>query len=161
MAVTFTQPFASLVAIGAKQWETRSWPAHFRGTLAIHAAKGYSAADRELATDDPLFRNALSVLPFMQPFGVAGHVLAVADLTDCRSTDHFYAVGIGSVTGTLRPGQIRISAEEFHFGNFDGGRFAFKFENVRRVTPIGCRGALNFWRLPDSIELEIREELEA
>jgi hypothetical protein len=40
-ALTLTQPWATLVAIGAKTIETRSWPTSYRGPLAIHAAKGY------------------------------------------------------------------------------------------------------------------------
>jgi hypothetical protein len=157
MALTLTQPWASLVAIGAKQWETRSWPAKFRGQLAIHAAKGFTADDRRISTDHPLYREALSNLPFLHPFDVAGSVLAIADLTECRPTEEFFSVGSA---GEARKRGVIISAEEFAFGNFDEGRFAFKFENVRRVTPIRCRGALNFWRLPDAVELQIREELD-
>src|SRR3954451_22243677 len=43
-ALTLTQPWATLVAIGAKQIETRSWGTSYRGWLAIHAAKGYPDA---------------------------------------------------------------------------------------------------------------------
>lgn len=32
------QPWATLVAIGAKHFETRSWLCHYRGPLAIHAS---------------------------------------------------------------------------------------------------------------------------
>src|SRR5262245_40552891 len=39
-ALTLTQPWATLVAIGAKRIETRSWNTNYRGPLAIHAAKG-------------------------------------------------------------------------------------------------------------------------
>ncbi len=38
-AITLWQPWATLVAIGAKRFETRSWSTHYRGPLAIHAAK--------------------------------------------------------------------------------------------------------------------------
>ena len=38
--ITLTQPWATLVAIGAKRIETRSWPTRYRGPLAIHAAIG-------------------------------------------------------------------------------------------------------------------------
>ncbi len=37
-AITLWQPWASLVAIGAKTIETRSWATSYRGPLAIHAA---------------------------------------------------------------------------------------------------------------------------
>src|SRR6202030_2406661 len=40
-ALTLTQPWATLVAIGAKRIETRSWPTLYRGPLAIYAAKRF------------------------------------------------------------------------------------------------------------------------
>lgn len=36
--LTLTQPWASLIAIGAKTLETRSWRTGYRGPLAIHYA---------------------------------------------------------------------------------------------------------------------------
>ena len=38
--LTLTQPWATLVAIGAKRIETRSWATKYRGPLLIHAAAG-------------------------------------------------------------------------------------------------------------------------
>jgi len=38
---TLTQPWASLVAGGAKHNETRDWYTSYRGLLAIHAAKTF------------------------------------------------------------------------------------------------------------------------
>lgn len=38
-ALTLHQPWASFVACGAKQIETRSWPTKHRGPIAIHAGK--------------------------------------------------------------------------------------------------------------------------
>src|SRR6185369_10465534 len=72
--MALTQPWATLLAIGAKRWETRSWPSNFRGTFAIHAAKGFHADDRRIATDDPFFIEALKGLPYMYPFDVAGRI---------------------------------------------------------------------------------------
>lgn len=37
-AITIWQPWASLIACGAKQYETRSWKTDYRGPIAIHAA---------------------------------------------------------------------------------------------------------------------------
>ena len=47
-ALTMTQPWASLVAIGENTIETRSWSTRYRGPLAIHAAKGFPADARAL-----------------------------------------------------------------------------------------------------------------
>jgi len=38
-AITLWQPWASLLATEAKQYETRSWATKYRGLIAIHAAK--------------------------------------------------------------------------------------------------------------------------
>jgi hypothetical protein len=38
-ALTLIQPWATLVALGEKQIETRSWDTKYRGPLAIHAGK--------------------------------------------------------------------------------------------------------------------------
>lgn len=38
-AITLLQPWASLVAMGAKTIETRPYATQYRGPLAIHAAK--------------------------------------------------------------------------------------------------------------------------
>jgi hypothetical protein len=43
--LTLTQPWATLVAIGAKRIETRSWPTRYRGLLAIHAGAGLGLWD--------------------------------------------------------------------------------------------------------------------
>ena len=37
--ISLWQPWASLIALNLKQYETRSWGAPYRGKLAIHAAK--------------------------------------------------------------------------------------------------------------------------
>ena len=38
-ALTIRQPHATLIALGVKHIETRSWPTTYRGPLAIHAGK--------------------------------------------------------------------------------------------------------------------------
>lgn len=38
-ALTIRQPWASLIALGVKTIETRSWPTKYRGPIAIHAGK--------------------------------------------------------------------------------------------------------------------------
>jgi activating signal cointegrator 1 len=64
--LTLTQPWATLVAIGEKEIETRSWATSYRGPLAIHAASGLGpvggqAGLVELCLTEP-FRSALIAL---------------------------------------------------------------------------------------------------
>ena len=51
-ALTLWQPWASLIAVGAKTIETRSWSTKYRGPLAIHAAK--RRPDTEMGEEGPV-----------------------------------------------------------------------------------------------------------
>src|SRR5205085_11846598 len=63
-ALSLLQPWATLVIIGAKTIETRSWSTSYRGTLMIHASKGKSGA---AMAAEPLFKKYIPqfhALPF-------------------------------------------------------------------------------------------------
>src|ERR1700722_19135273 len=55
-ALTLTQPWATLVSIGAKRVETRSFRVSYRGSLAIHAAKGFPKWAQETCYEQPFLR---------------------------------------------------------------------------------------------------------
>jgi hypothetical protein len=58
--LTLTQPWATLVSLGAKTFETRSWKTDYSGPLAIHAAKGFPGWAKDLCSiDDEYFYKAL------------------------------------------------------------------------------------------------------
>lgn len=73
------EPWATLMAIGAKRIETRSWSTPYRGWLAIHASEGglAKAQLREVLADH-VFADALSGVE-LKP----GHILAVVDQGLC------------------------------------------------------------------------------
>lgn len=151
-ALSLTQPWATLIAIGAKQIETRSWPTPHRGEVAIHASRRYPLDCRHLEVNEP-FRSALrNDVRNETPIFVCGHIIAVAELIDCLPSERF-RTGLG--------GTYVISDNEDSFGDFSARRFGFVLDNVRRITPIRVNGALGLWTVPDGIELTIREELEA
>src|SRR3972149_12240119 len=47
-AISLWQPWASLIAVGAKKYETRSWDTPYRGPLVICASKGGIPKDERL-----------------------------------------------------------------------------------------------------------------
>ena len=147
-ALTLTQPWAALVALGEKRYETRSWSTPYRGPLAIHAAKGFPAWARDTMLEEP-FREAL-----VRHYGAGGpppwimerldaqrgHVIATCRLTDCvRMTER--------MLGELRAGFLIERAEhELEFGDWSEGRYAWRLENVRLLAaPVPARGALGLW----------------
>jgi hypothetical protein len=151
-ALTITQPWATLIAVGVKRIETRSWYSHHRGPLAIHAAKGFTAEDKE-ACYIPQFRAALapfvnihqpieSQLPFASVIATCTllSVIPVSKLAwDPDGNDVKCSV--------WPPGfEIADANNERTFGNYEDGRFAWLLGNIKRIDPIEARGAQGLWK---------------
>lgn len=51
-ALTVLQPWASLIALDEKQFETRSWSTPYRGTLVIHAGKSDLPFEQHYVTQE-------------------------------------------------------------------------------------------------------------
>lgn len=135
-ALTLTQPWASLVALGEKHIETRSWYTGYRGLLAIHAGMCFPGwAKRQCFIppfSDVLVRHGLS--PDNLPLG---RVLCLARLENCIST--------GVVEKAIDLSQFSPNEEEF--GNFDLRRFAWVLGPVTKVFDplIYAKGMLGLW----------------
>ncbi|HVT36971.1 MAG TPA: ASCH domain-containing protein [Nevskiaceae bacterium] len=135
-AFSLTQPWATLVAIGAKTIETRSWSTPFRGWLAIHAARGFPKACQALCFEEP-FKSALAAAGYTHPSQLPrGDVLAIANLIDCISTNRWTPP---------------VETLEYAFGDYSPQRFGWVMPRVRRVQPFKATGALSIWRLPSPI----------
>ena len=119
-AITLHQPWASLIAVGVKQYETRGWPTAYRGTVAIHAGK---TVDEVMV--DQLWDEEWGELP-------TGAVVAIADLTGC-------------IRMTWDACNQAYSSGEDRYGDWRPGRFAWKLENVRAIDPIPARGQQGLW----------------
>lgn len=133
-ALSIWQPWASLIAVGAKRFETRSWPTRYRGPIAIHAARAWHeecaevfsryAVQADLAPsigiDPPLLKHDL-------PFGA---IVAIAVLADCVPTTQLRDQILG----------------ERVLGNFTPGRFAWRLDRVERILqPIPFTGRRGLW----------------
>jgi activating signal cointegrator 1 len=136
-ALSFRQPQATLVALGAKQIDTRSWGTSYRGPLAIHASKQMTKAEGSLCWEEP-FRTALEVGgykpgegPATNPFGLPlGAVIAVAQLVDIYPITH----------------ENQPPEPEYSFGDYGPGRFAWILRDVYQLPePIPARGRLGLW----------------
>jgi hypothetical protein len=152
-ALTLTQPWATLVAIGAKQFETRSWNTSYRGPLAIHAALKFPMAARWLLASDPFrsaFLNAgyhigplknLSWLPL-------GAVVATCELVATRPT-------VGEIAHAYH-----LSDTEIMFGDYSPGRYAWCLVNVKKLPePIPAKGALRLWETDAQVSAALLDSL--
>ncbi len=163
--ITLWQPWASLIALGLKQYETRRWGTNYRGKLAIHAAKrpfvtedglktlckdAYRAWMQalELAYESGVI-NDQSRLPFSHQLPL-GSILAISDLVDCREM-----VDVASRNCHLHPVlQIDSSIQtplEKAVGDWAELRYAWKLENVVAVQdPIPLKGGQGLRVLRDA-----------
>jgi hypothetical protein len=149
-SITLHQPFASLIACGAKTIETRGWYTPYRGPLAIHAGKRW---DEDVAGDCVVAHQILKDMGFHPPTerheevgkykfrDTLGCVVALAVLADCRQMDG--AEGLDAV-----------------FGSFGVGRYGWVLTDVVPVLPpVKCRGAQGLWdvraMLPEWCEGEV------
>ncbi|MGH9058025.1 MAG: hypothetical protein ACRDZY_00690 [Acidimicrobiales bacterium] len=136
-ALTLTQPWGTLVAIGAKCIETRSWRTGHRGPVAIHAAFGWPQYARDFAErfDVRMIGEEIvgsRVLTWNERLEVdRGHVLATASL-----------VGVERITATTP----RVSDQERLLGDYRPGRWAWVLEDVKELEfPVEARGHLGLW----------------
>ena len=131
-ALSLTQPWASLVVEGFKQYETRSWGTKYRGPLAIAASKLYPGWAKSWALTDfgvqevwGTDRSRL-LLP-------KGAVIGTVDLVDVMWADDALE-------------NRNISAREQGFGDWGLRRIVWQLANpVLFDEPIPVTGALGLW----------------
>ncbi len=163
-ALSLTQPWATLVAIGAKRIETRSWRTPYRGRMAIHAARNFPFQAREICNDQTF----CSVLKQEKEGSIVarmplGSIVAVCDLVGCAEITLAPVIYEAATLG-LPPesGSYCVPPEdpEHSFGDYTPGRHAWLIANVRQLeTPIACKGALSLWEVPSIVEELIRAQL--
>lgn len=143
-AITIHQPWASLIAIGAKRFETRSWRTHYRGPIAIHAAK---KIDHEAvlinARDYPHIWHKISPLP-------TGRIVAVGELTNCYEIERYkdrveLVLNHGDYGEYVDIDGMEMGGQEERFGWYADGRYAWELSNVRLIEPIPAKGRQGLW----------------
>lgn len=152
--LTLKQPWASLVALGEKRIETRSWRVSYRGPLAIHSSARFAEEDLETALTEPFASvwkkhgiETLTDLPL-------GSVLAV-----CRLTATLWTGADGASLFDLGSDWIPTTGtNERAFGNYGPGRYGWRLEDVCPLTePIPTRGNRLIWEF-EHPDLPIFEE---
>jgi hypothetical protein len=147
------QPWASLIAVGAKLIETRSWSTSHRGPVAIHAAALWGHKQYQLCHSGVFYR-ALSAggafvpdmrtprrrPPFCLPLGC---IVAVAKVVDCFQ-----------ITPMSRP----LDDRELAFGNYETGRYGWELSDIVRLErPIPFKGRQGLFTLPPDVVGQLPE----
>ena len=131
--LTLTQPWASLVCIGAKKIETRSWKSWYHGEVLIHAAKSYPRWAKECENDEPFFSALRPKGVYCQPAIFCGHIIGAVTIGDCIRTE------------ILRD-DLPALGPELAFGDYSDHRFGWLLSDPHFLPrPIFAKGALGLW----------------
>ncbi|OZQ66094.1 2-oxoglutarate dehydrogenase E1 [Paenibacillus sp. VTT E-133280] len=142
-AITIIQPWATLIALGEKRFETRSWSTKHRGPLAIHAGK---KIDKE-ACEVPEIKEALARHGYTGNNLPTGAVIATTNLERVYPINH-HAEHLNLASSINEQGDIEEIFEnnEYAFGWYEEGLFAWKLDTLRRLTgPIPAKGQQGLW----------------
>lgn len=159
-AISLWQPWATAIAVGSKTIETRSWGTHYRGPIAIHAAKrmrkgeliSYSCSWNWMGALAPTGlkmhgdkRSLWELIPF-------GAIVAVADLADCRPTHTFALAEIETPRRPAGEHGDLYKWTERQMGDFSLGRFGWVLKDVRPlVKPLPWKGEQGWFDVPDDL----------
>jgi hypothetical protein len=136
LALSIHQPYATLILLGVKRYETRSWRTAYRGPLLIHASHSYTEADVNAA---------------LQP--------AVQSVLRQHGYRRFKDLPRGAIIGSASLNCIRptndvqfISDLEFDLGNWLPGGYAWRIAHPTRwSSPVRANGSLGLFEVPDEI----------
>lgn len=138
-AITVQQPWAGLLVLGIKRYETRSWNTKHRGRIAIHSSAKVTAEGKQLMDElcemfpDRFFEGSRAY----EMCTSTGHVLGLVKIEDTYSTN---------VTKPKNPGELML-------GDYSPGRwFWWCREPEAYLTPIPATGRLMIWEWDDSQE---------
>lgn len=138
-ALTLRQPWASLIALGFKRMETRSWDTQVRGPVAIHAGAGMPCRIGE----------TFDVGPFtIERDSRTGLLLRGADLA------WPYRLSVGAVVAVVDLFQTRPTSSPEHapspleraLGDHSPGRYAWSLASVSPILrAMPATGHQGFW----------------
>jgi len=141
-AITLHQPWATLMALGEKIFETRGWATPHRGETAIHAGK---KVDRDACEREPI-KSVLAKHGYTASNLPTGAVVAIATLSHCWSIGTDYQSGMPVLFNGVGGETKSITAKECNFGYYDNDRFAWEFKDMSRLPQmIPAKGQQRLW----------------
>lgn len=163
-AITLTPPRGTLITLGQKKIETRSWRTDYRGPLAIHQGSNLKPIGG---------RRGLEEICGTQPFFDALYPIVLNHDRYCDRNLIADALPMGKIvavcelrhivpTGSIHQHTLidwPLTDQERTFGDFAPGRYAWLLADIRALPePIVCKGALGLWE-PDTLtQLAIKRQ---
>jgi hypothetical protein len=131
-ALTVRQPWAWAIINAGKDIENRNWNTHFRGRVAIHAAKGMTRDEYERGCETIRSMKPRIKIPAYEALE-RGEIIGTVEIVDCVQDSH---------------------SPWFH------GEYGFVLSRPQKLPlPIACKGALSFWNVPKHFESRIKRSI--
>lgn len=162
-AITIWQPWATLLPLGIKLYETRSWATSYRGPIAIHAAalklpqvlkRCFPDEDDKLMFLDAIARGmkgtytSKEIMDLLNGFPTSS-IVATARLIDCHKISVPYGFQIlNDDTPYTHKQNVRFytpSIVELTLGDWTPGRYAWEFADMKPIPPIPAKGKQGLW----------------
>ena len=120
------EPFASLISLGIKRIETRSWKTNYRGEIYIHASLTKSKIEDK--RKEKLFK----LLPQDYEFK-EGNIICKCNLKDYIYMDENFIKN------------VQKDYKEYLCGHYEIGRYAWVLDDVKIIDSIPAKGKLGIW----------------
>ena len=168
-ALTVYHPWAHLIAIGAKRFETRGQKTNHRGPLVIHAGLDTGAAKTLLPDPDaarpewpaPFRRHLPDDWNKYYALVPGGRLVAVVEVMSCQPADDVARMLRRCAKDAATAKARQRSEEELAFGDFRAGRWALEMRVLARLDGTRLvRGQQGFWNLPPDIEAAVASQLQ-
>lgn len=136
--ISLWQPWATMIALGLKQFETRHWSTNHRGPLAIHAAKRWTKEQQIFTAellDYPIIGLVLAEHGYTQPGQLPlGGIVCTVNLHRMLTTQYAFDID-------------KIGEIEYMLGDYSAGRYAWQLMDVKRFDTfmpcVGRQGLFN------------------
>jgi activating signal cointegrator 1 len=172
-AITIHQPYATLLALGLKQYETRTWPTSHRGLLLIHASARQGWTNEALCESmlrHERFGPALLGIKKTDPFAKFSKeqilelfprkcVVGICDVTNCQKGPEIRD-SLGEDEQSVGDFTQPYTPRRHSFGKVGPMVYAWRCENPKRFAkPIPWAGAQGIWiptpELLDLVRFEV------
>jgi hypothetical protein len=133
--LSLLQPWASLVVIGAKKFECRSWKTEYRGSIIIHAsATKPNRREKLFFEQDSFFKKYIENLEFLPYGALIGKVV----LKDIYRTEWLLQ--------NLEMMPYHQWGQELAFDDYSPNRYAWQLEQAEKFsTVLPIKGSLGLW----------------
>lgn len=158
-AISLWEPWATLVRLKAKLFETRSWKRSYKGPLLICAStKVVPLYMVEHLLCNPVFWEVL------RPLGIPAVLYQGFGKFECTPkswktiVDHYLfpgkAVALANLVSYHATQTLYLSEQEKLFGDYSPGRFAWRLDDITPIVPVPVTGKQGLFDATVDIQIE-------